>query len=112
MKPPIRRQDRTGSGYVWECYWPGDSCGEGWRTGKGKRMGSQREITGCRGSPQKGLELSERLHAEVSRGPCHGASPGMEVRRGGRGDGGKMQKERKGWSKRRDEEVKDFDWEP
>lgn len=23
-----------------------------------------------------------------------------------------MQKEGKGWSKRRDEEVKDFDWEP
>lgn len=71
MKPPIRRQDRTGSGNVRECYWPGDSCGGGGR--RGEEVG-RRGVTGCRGSPQGGPELSERLHGEVSRGPAWDAS--------------------------------------
>lgn len=73
MKPPIRRRDRTGSGNVRECYWPGDLCGG---VGGGEKRWAQGEVTGCRGSPQGGPELSERLHGEASRGPAWDASAG------------------------------------
>lgn len=39
MKPPIRRQDRTGSGNTWECYWLGRLTWCRWRIRRGSRAG-------------------------------------------------------------------------